>query len=314
VTTALREAVDVVSLSAWIGDAPLGIAHDEVFERLHSTFPAAKVAMGELGYWSTGTSKYWWWRDRERPETSVRQALARHMYLANLGFDYSVGGVFWWLYYQEMWGKTALWYDVNRVYRSVYDCVDLDADAACDFIDNCPVDTNVDQVDGDGDGVGDACDTVCPAGDPLAPGRTKLRLRAGAEDQLSTAKATFATVLPFDPVATGIRVQIASRGATLLDVDLGGPGAPVQFTQSSGRFRYRDRAGIAGGISKADIRPDSRNPGGYLLQLSGRRMSLEGIVEPELRLLVDLGGACVETHFDGIYCTFRSDGAELRCE
>jgi len=314
VTPALKGGVDVVSLSAWIGDAPLGIAHDEVFERLHAIFPSAQVAMGELGYWSQGTSKYWWWRDTERPQTTVRSALARHMYLANLGFDYAVGGVFWWFYYQEMGGNTALWYDVNEVYRSVYDCVDADGDAACDFVDNCPVDANTDQTDADGDGVGDVCDTVCPAGDELAPGRTKLRLRAGADDQLSTAKATFSTATPFDPVTAGVRVQVVSGGTPLLDTSLGGPGKPVQFTAANGRFRYLDRDGTAGGIAKADIRPDPHVPGAYTVRLSGRRMSLEGVVEPELRLLLDLGGACVETHFDGIYCTLRNDGVELRCE
>jgi hypothetical protein len=119
VSTVLASRTDVVALSTWIGDAPLGLAHDEVFERLHAAFPAARVAMGELGYWERDTSRAWWWRARTHPTTTVRRALARHMYLANLAFPYAVGGVFWWYYVPEMSRRQPLWRDVRGIYRSV---------------------------------------------------------------------------------------------------------------------------------------------------------------------------------------------------
>lgn len=110
---------DVIALSSWIGGAPLGIAQDEVFERLHAMFPGKRIAMGELGYWEPHTSRVWWWRSQRHPTTVVRQALARHMYLANLSFPYSVGGVFWWFYVQEMSRRQPLWHTVHRVVRAV---------------------------------------------------------------------------------------------------------------------------------------------------------------------------------------------------
>lgn len=47
------------------------------------------------------------------------------------------------------------------------DLDDADADCVADALDNCPGYSNFDQTDGEGDGVGDACDP-----DPAAPGDT----------------------------------------------------------------------------------------------------------------------------------------------
>ena len=116
----LRENTDIVALSTWVGGAPLGMAQDEVFERLHALFPASRVAMGELGYWEPGTTRIWWWRSRHDPTGAVRRALAVHMYQASMAFPYSVGGVFWWYYRQEMSKETELWHAVSDVYRSIY--------------------------------------------------------------------------------------------------------------------------------------------------------------------------------------------------
>jgi len=156
--------------------------------------------------------------------------------------------VFWWYYYQEMFGETPLWHAVNDVYRSIYFCDDADGDTFCDFQDNCPA-ANADQADTDGDGLGDACD-ACPAGAVLAVKSIVLTLRGGAEDSL-TARGTFATAETLDPVARGMTVHLESGTAPLLDVQLGGAGAPVQFSSSGLAFIYRDPAGSVGGITRA---------------------------------------------------------------
>jgi hypothetical protein len=309
VQASLTSDVDVVALSTWVGDAPLGLAFDEVFERLHALFPAQKLAIGELGYWSPGTTRAWWWRSQDNPTTDVRQAFAAQMYDASFAFPYSVGGVFWWYYYTEMFGQTPLWQTVNLAYRSVYFCADADGDGVCDWDDNCPSVANPDQADSDGDGLGDACDLACPAGIELASPRLVLDLRDGANDKLNI-QGTFADAVAFDPVANGIALHLESGATTVLDVRLGGAGAPAQFVAHGPSYAYRDPSGAAAGIVKADVR---RGPSGYKLVVSGRNESLDGVAPPGLRLLVDLGSSCVETHADDLTCTFAATGRRVTC-
>ena len=47
--------------------------------------------------------------------------------------------------------------------NSEYAQYDADGDGIQNISDNCPNDANADQVDSDGDGHGDACDTAAPA-------------------------------------------------------------------------------------------------------------------------------------------------------
>jgi len=238
--------------------------------------------------------------------------LAEHMYLACLAFPYSDGGVFWWYYYQEMYGGTALWNTVNETYRSIYFCTDADADTFCDFQDNCPSDANLDQADTDGDGVGDVCDTACPAGQLFDLGRIRLRLEAGADDRL-VAAGTFATSAPIDPVTTGITLHLESEVSPVLNLQIGGSGSAVQLTENNGRFYYRDPSGLAGGITRVKIRPRRKAPGTYKASIKGKSMSIEGIAQPAVRLWLDFGSTCAETHPSAINCTWRRTGVTLVC-
>ncbi|MBY0274143.1 hypothetical protein K2Z84_02285, partial [Candidatus Binatia bacterium] len=312
VRPALKSNVDVVALSTWVGDAPLGIAFDEVYERLHALFPTQRLALGELGYWSPGTTRAWWWRSTTNPTTDVRQAFAEQMYAASFAFPYATGGVFWWYYYQEMLGGTPLWQSVNQVYRSVYFCDDADADGHCDWSDVCPDAADPAQSDRDGDGLGDACDLACPDGLALVKPRIALSLRDGPHDGL-TIQGSLPAPAGLDPAVSGIHLLLESAGASVLDVQLGGPGAPAQFVARGSGYAYRDPSGAAGGVVQADLRRSGPGGGTLKLAISAREASLEGVAPPALRVLVDLGTACAETRAAALACTFATSGRRVAC-
>lgn len=312
VTPAMVADLDTIALSTWIGDAPLGVAHDEVYERLHALFPAQRIVLGELGYWSPGTTRAWWWRSEQDPTGAVRRALADHMYLANFAFDYADGGVFWWYTFDEIADRGALWQTVRDDWRSIHACDDADADEACDWEDNCPAVANADQADDDGDGLGDACDLECPAGDRLDLAKLSLDLRDGAADKLSL-KGGFTVTLPIDPVVDGVGLRLESGGVVLVDTVLGGPGAPAQFTLRGSSFQYRDSSGAAAGIQKASLKASAAEPGTYKLTIKGKGMDVGPGATSTARLLLDLISTCAETHADEVQCTLDSPATRLRC-
>ncbi|MFD9905220.1 hypothetical protein [Streptomyces sp. NPDC059063] len=98
---AVRDDLDVVLLSSWIEDAPLGLAFDQVMTRLAAGFPKQRIGLGELGYWNDDTSKFYWAFDKDDPD-AARRRIARRYYAAALGYPSSVGGTFWWYFAQEM--------------------------------------------------------------------------------------------------------------------------------------------------------------------------------------------------------------------
>jgi hypothetical protein len=90
----------VFLLSTWIEDAPIGLAYDQVLSRLHDLFPDKQVGIGELGYWAPGTSRIWWYGDHD--PTQGRRAVMDQFYRAPLGYGWSPGGVFWWMFAEDM--------------------------------------------------------------------------------------------------------------------------------------------------------------------------------------------------------------------
>jgi hypothetical protein len=112
-TPATVEGTDVFLLSTWIEDAPIGLAYDQVLTRLHELLPNARVGIGELGYWAPGTSQIWWYGDRD--VTRGRRAVLDQFYRAPLGYAWSLGGVFWWMFAEDMPADEVLACRLSRV-------------------------------------------------------------------------------------------------------------------------------------------------------------------------------------------------------
>ncbi len=91
-----RTNIDVIALSAYMEDAPMGLAMDQVFNALHAEFPAQKIMFGELDYWLPDTSRAWWAFNATDPTGAGRQGLAGQYYAAALGYGFSLGGGYWW--------------------------------------------------------------------------------------------------------------------------------------------------------------------------------------------------------------------------
>ena len=106
-SAATRDDLDVVLLSQYVEDAPMGLAFDEAFHTLAAEFPDQRIGLGELDYWSVDTSRVWWAFD-EGDSKAGRRELAAHYYAAALGYPRSVGGGFWWYFPTEVPGDLGL--------------------------------------------------------------------------------------------------------------------------------------------------------------------------------------------------------------
>ncbi|WP_189046575.1 hypothetical protein [Aliidongia dinghuensis] len=96
-----RNLINVVLLSTYVEDAPMGLAFDQIMNELHTEFPNQKIGLGELGYWSPDTSQAWWAISPNNPTTSTRRAVANQYYSASLGYSFGVGGGFWWYFAED---------------------------------------------------------------------------------------------------------------------------------------------------------------------------------------------------------------------
>ncbi len=128
-TPSVLQNVDVVLLSTYPdGGGQMGLAFDEVFQTMHAAFPTQKIGIGELGYaydggdpcgTTTGPGEVQaaygnWYCDRNNAHAG-RPCVAHQFYSAVLGYDYSIGGVFWWYYSQEFPKEPSLVTAVSSV-------------------------------------------------------------------------------------------------------------------------------------------------------------------------------------------------------
>ncbi|MGZ5297131.1 MAG: hypothetical protein ACXWYT_09445, partial [Actinomycetota bacterium] len=105
---------DVFLLSTWVEDAPLGLAYDRILRALHDALHGSTLGIGELGYWGPGTSRAWWYGARRDPVVGRRIVLDQ-MYRASLGYSWSVGGVFWWYFAEDMPADPELAGELSKI-------------------------------------------------------------------------------------------------------------------------------------------------------------------------------------------------------
>lgn len=95
-----RDLIDVVTVSQYQEQAPMGVFFDQMMQRLQMEFPKAKIGLGELGYWIPG-QQYWWAYSQTDPDFTARHAVAKQYYNAAFDFPNSIGGTFWWNFIRE---------------------------------------------------------------------------------------------------------------------------------------------------------------------------------------------------------------------
>lgn len=96
----VRQNLDVILVSQYAEQAPLGLAFDQVMTTLQAEFPNQQIGLGELGYW-VEDQRYWWAFNQASPIPGGLYATAAQYYPASLGYAGSVGGVFWWNFNTE---------------------------------------------------------------------------------------------------------------------------------------------------------------------------------------------------------------------
>ncbi|MDQ6873936.1 MAG: Tat pathway signal sequence [Actinomycetota bacterium] len=115
-----RAAVDDIGLSLYPEDHPMGAAFDRVMTTLHAAFPAQRLLVTELGYWSADLGHTWWWGSQSAPTTTGRLAVARLYQTAGLGYSYAGGGGYWWYYLTEaLPTSTPLWGTLAALHSTV---------------------------------------------------------------------------------------------------------------------------------------------------------------------------------------------------
>jgi len=205
----------------------------------------------------------------------------------------------------------------------------------CDTSDNCPQDANADQADGDGDGLGDACD---PCTNGTAVSDAKLRLShvtpPPGDDRLKLqGQITLAYPFspPLDPATKGVRILVAdSTGQNVVDALI--PGGAYNYATQTGwkvnashtAWQYKNGLGGIQGIIKVIVKSVASTPsvirlaavgrnGSYAAPPNGLPLSATFVIDsPAART-----GQCGEAAFPGApgpACTFNGLGSAVTCK
>lgn len=112
--------VDVVALSLWPEDNPVGMSLERIFERVHGALPDKRLMIGSYGYVERDKLTGYWWLDPADVD-GARKDLVTLFTPAGLSLDKSAGGGFWWQTLDQMIPSKGKTTDLFRVYsRTVH--------------------------------------------------------------------------------------------------------------------------------------------------------------------------------------------------
>ena len=185
-----------------------------------------------------------------------------------------------------------------------------DDDAVADCFDNCPNDTNTDQIDADGDGIGDACDPQPGFAVMTAVQLKRLKLKLGRDVGVDQVTATGTLTLGsltdgLVPLAERATVTLESAGQVVFSQTL----PAGTFTERRGVFSWKAARGRSG-VQSMRLKPTDVL-GQYTVTLKAKRLNLLRIVTPQVTVRLQLGN---DIGAQTTACSANRRGTSLKCQ
>jgi hypothetical protein len=108
--------LDVVSLSLWPEDNPVGLAFESIFNRVRDYLPDKRLMLGSFGYVEQEEVKGYWWLHPSDVD-GARKDLAILFTGASCSMERSVCGGFWWQTLDQMLPPKKKGTDLFKVYK-----------------------------------------------------------------------------------------------------------------------------------------------------------------------------------------------------
>lgn len=112
---ALRE-IDVVGLSIYADDNPMGLAFDTAFRRLHQSLPDKRLMVGGFGYVEGKALEGYWWLEPGDVDAARKDLLILYTGAAP-SVPSTLGGGFWWSTLSTMLDGSRESESVLRIYK-----------------------------------------------------------------------------------------------------------------------------------------------------------------------------------------------------
>jgi hypothetical protein len=212
---------------------------------------------------------------------------------------------------------------------------DSDGDGTCDQLDNCPLVANPTQIDGDADGVGDACDpcTNVRMNQLQSPRLALSKLGSPPTDDRLSLKTTLQVpdTPTIDPLKKGLRLVLIGPLGLVFDANIPPGGfdssARAGWISNGKGWSYKntgDKVPRQAGIRHVMLRQHGAFPNQFRLVVSGQGADLRaaaGQTGLDLTAVIDAPiaatGQCAEAHFvtqgASSDCRLLNSGHRLEC-